>query len=74
MAMVLPTTAHRDSMAREAKLLFAIGFVYFLVAALALRVAPASWRSQMLPTSGAKGVIGEAVEAAHSFVGFAYMR
>lgn len=74
MATAISTTAHRGSMAREAKLLFAIGFAYFLVAALVLRIAPSSWRSQMLPTSGDKGVFGEAAEAAHSFVGFAYMR
>lgn len=74
MATTLSTGSNRHRTAKkEAKFLFAIGFVYFLAVALVLRLAPPSWRSDILPSSEGKGIWGQATEAAHSLVGFAFM-
>lgn len=66
------TNRHRTNK-KEAKFLFAVGFVYFLAVAMILCLVPSSWRSGILPAGEGKGVWGQAVESAHSLVGFAFM-
>lgn len=73
MTTMATTGKIRQQMAKEAKFLYAIALVYFLAVATALSLAPSSWRSGMLPSSEGKGIWGQASEAAHSLVSFAFM-
>lgn len=57
----------------EFRVLFVLTFMVCLVAALAGRMLPSSWRSQALTADGGKSIFGEARSAARAFVPFAFM-
>lgn len=67
---------NEDFCRREAKqfhLIYAACFVVFLVVAIVSRLLPRSWRPRAPGAKAGKTIIGEAREAADTFVPFAFM-
>ena len=64
----------RPTRGREARWLFAVAFIYFLVVATVMRLIPRAFRPDLTHAHEGKSIFGEASEAATSVVGFAYMR
>ena len=65
-----------DHCRREAKqfhLIYAACFVVFLVVALVSRLLPGSWRPKLAGARAQRTILGEAREAADTFVPFAFM-
>lgn len=57
----------------EFRLIFALGFVIFLVAALIARLVPESMRPRSLSAKGSRSIFHQAKTAASNCVPFAFM-
>ncbi len=59
---------------REYRLLFALGFLFFLAIALVTRLLPRRWRPFPPGPNGHRSIIGDAKAAADVSIPYAFMR
>jgi hypothetical protein len=64
----------RSATARQFKLIYYVGFAYFLLVAIALRFLPKSRRPSLPGLAGNRSVIGEAKALTSTFIPFAFTR
>jgi hypothetical protein len=64
----------RSATARQFRLIYYVGFAYFLVVAIALRFLPKSRRPSLPGLAGNRSVIGEAKALTSTFIPFAVTR
>jgi hypothetical protein len=64
----------RSATARQFRLIYYVGFAYFLVVAIALRFLPKSRRPSLPGLAGNRSVIGEAKALTSTFIPFAFTR
>ena len=69
------TTARlRSDAAWEFRLVYVLGFLYFLFIALVLRFMPQTQRPAMLAQNARRSVLGDAKAMAGTFIPFAFTR
>ncbi len=64
----------RSATARQFRLIYYVGFAYFLFVAIALRFLPKSRRPSLPGLVGNRSVIGEARALTSTFIPFAFTR
>ncbi len=64
----------RSATARQFKLIYLLGFAYFLLVAVAIRFMPRSRRPSLPGLAGNRSVIGEARALTSTFIPFAFSR
>jgi hypothetical protein len=69
----MPTDV-RSATAKQFRLIYWVGFAYFLMVALALRFLPKSRRPSLPGLAGNRSVIGEARALTSTFIPFAFTR
>ncbi len=69
----LPTDV-RSATERQFRLIYWVGFGYFLVVAIAMRFLPKSRRPTLPGLAGSRSVIGEAKALTSTFIPFAFTR
>lgn len=69
----MPTDV-RSATARQFRLIYWVGFAYFLVVALAMRLLPTSRRPSLPGLASPRSVIGEARALTGTFIPFAFTR
>ena len=69
----MPTDV-RSATARQFRLIYFVGFAYFLMVAIALRFLPKSRRPSLPGLAGNRSVLGEARALTSTFIPFAFTR
>jgi hypothetical protein len=64
----------RSATARQFRLIYWVGFAYFLVVAIAMRFLPKSRRPSLAGVAGNRSVLGEARALTSAFIPFAFTR
>jgi len=64
----------RAETAKQFRLIYVVGFVYFLLVAIALRFMPKHRRPSLPGLAGKRSVIGEAKALTSTFIPFAFTR
>ncbi len=73
-SMIQMPTDVRSATARQFRLIYFVGFAYFLMVAVALRFLPKSRRPSLPGLAGNRSVIGEARALTSTFIPFAFTR
>jgi light-harvesting complex 1 beta chain len=73
-SMIQMPTDVRSATARQFRLIYVLGFAYFLMVAIALRFLPKSRRPSLPGLAGNRSVIGEARALTSTFIPFAFTR